>query len=489
MGFASGFQAGSSAVERGLKMRDEEKLKEELAKINADPESFNDYTPAQQQQIQGLQASGAYDVEAIPGAQGQPPTLRYMPRQGLDLQGDTPGGSIDISPQPVQRYAGQTTAGQFSPDQREGLRARAIARAVMSSGDYRGGAALMADATRAEREAKEFPLRLQGLENTIALSRQQIDSGNYDIATKKRTQEANVRTDSLNTWQAANPNATSTEIFAEARRIGMPPEEQFKIASNVTGLKEQSLKNNELIVKELVQNKSLDQLSALHKDNDLIDPGSHFEVLRSKNGQVSLQRVDSKTGKAMGGPSFTGSEAEATRYLYTAATSPETVVDFTTTLEKNKAAIAASKATLTNAMAQAAVANSRIGLTNAQKAQLDDLAVNRKKALGFAEQYEELTDKEKAGDKGRSLQKQFNMYNAKAGGQTALERLQSPEKPEKRISDAAVKDYAMKLIGQPTGRKVDGKVERFTALTAPAAARKLLAGQDADETEAPDWQQ
>ena len=489
MGFASGFQAGSSAVERGLKMRDEEKLKEELAKINADPESFNDYTPAQQQQIQGLQASGAYDVEAIPGAQGQPPTLNYAPRQGLDLQGDMPGGSIQISPQPVQRYAGQTTAGQFSPDQREGLRARAIARAVMSSGDYRGGAALMADATRAEREAKEAPLRLRGLENQIALSGQQIESGNYDIATKKRTQEANVRTDAFSTWQSQNPNATSADMFREARRLGMPPEEQFKIASNVTGLKEQSLKNNELVIKEMVQNKSLDQLSALHKDNDLIDPGSHFEVLRSKSGQVTLQRVDSKTGKALGGPTFTGSEAEATRYLYQAATAPESIVDFTTTLEKTKAAIAASKATLTNALAQAGVANARVNLTKSQQTQLDDLNTNRKKALGYAEQFEELDEKEKSGEKGRNLIKQFNLFNAKAGGQTGLERMQPPEKPEKRISDASVATYAKELIGKLTGRMVNGKPERYTATTAPAAARKLLAGQEADETEAPDWKQ
>jgi hypothetical protein len=250
-------------------------------------------------------------------------------------------------------------------------------------------------------------------------------------------------------------------------------------------LKETSLKNNRLVIEEMVQNKSLDQLSQMHKDNDLLDPGSHFEVIRDKkNGQVTLQRVDSKTGKAMGGPTFTGSEAEATRYLYTAATAPETVVDFTTNLDKAKAAIAASKATLTSAIAQANAANARVNLTKSQQLQLDELNDARKKALGFAEKFEELDEKDKAGEKGRNLIKQFNLYNSKAGGQTGLERMQAPEK---RVNDAAVVSYAKELVGKPTGRRVNGVQERYTAETAAAAARRALADQGEDTQGAPDW--
>jgi hypothetical protein len=194
MGFASGFQAGSNAVERGLKMREEEKLKEELAKIYADPESFNDYTPEQTQQIQGLQASGAYDVSAIPAnVQGQPPTLNYTPRQGLDLQGDMSGGSIQISPQPVQRYGGKTVAGQFSPEQTQGLRARAAARAVMASGDYRGAAQMFQQADDADYNAQRRPLELQGLRQNAKLTDSQINRNNRqeeaDVLEEKRKKE------------------------------------------------------------------------------------------------------------------------------------------------------------------------------------------------------------------------------------------------------------------------------------------------------------
>jgi hypothetical protein len=369
----------------------------------------------------------------------------------------------------------------------QGLRAREAARVVGAYGDPVRAAQLEADALRMEREAQEAPLRFQNLRQQVTLGGQQIESGVLDIDAKQRARAANIRTDSFNTWQAANPNATSAEMFGKARELGMPVDEQFKIASSVTGLKESTLKANKLAIEEMVQGKSLDQLSQMHKDNDMLDPGSHYDVVRDKKtGQVTLQRVDSKTGKPIGGSSFTGSEAEATRYLYTAATAPETVVDYTTNLDKAKAAIAASKATLTSAMAQANAANARVNLTKSQQLQLDELNDARKKALGFAEKFEELDEKDKAGEKGRNLIKQFNLYNSKAGGQTGLERMQAPDK---RISDASVAAYAKELIGKPTGRKINGKDEKYTAVTAPAAARKLLAGEGADEREMPDYPQ
>lgn len=475
-GLSGGFQSG---LQLGQAMRDK-RQREELAQVYAKPESFTDYTPAQQQQIQGLQASGAYDVEAVPGAEGVAPTLRYIPKQGLDLQGDMPAAGIEIAPRQVQRYAGQVAEGQFDPMMLQGLRAREAARVVGSYGDFRGAAQLEADALRMQREAKMAPLQEQ-------LLKQQVESGTYDIDAKQRAQAANIRTDSFNTWQAQNPTATAKDMFAKARELGMPIDEQLKVASGVTGLKESALKANKLAIEEMVQGKSLDQLSQMHKDNELLDPGSHYDIVRDKKtGQVTLQRVDSATGKPIGGPTFTGSEAEATRYLYTAATAPETVVDYTTNLDKAKAAIAASKATLTSALAQANASNARVNLTKSQQTQLDEMNDARKKALGFAEKFEELDEKDKAGEKGRNLIKQFNLYNSKAGGQTGLERMQAPDK---RISDASVAAYAKELIGKPTGRKINGKDEKYTAVTAPAAARKLLAGEGADERELPDYPQ
>ena len=213
MGFASGFQVGAQAVERGLKMRDEDRLREQLAKAYAQPETFSDYTPAQQQQIQGLQTSDAYDVEAVPGAEGQTPTLRYTPRQNLDLQGDMPapaGAAIEVTPQQVQRYGGQTVAGQFDPTKLQGLQMREAARAIGASGDPVRAAQLLAEANRldretiqAQREAIEAPLRLKGLEQQLAL-------GGEQLTTAQRTNQLAV----------GNQNAQSA--LAELRAKGSP---------------------------------------------------------------------------------------------------------------------------------------------------------------------------------------------------------------------------------------------------------------------------
>jgi hypothetical protein len=154
-------------------------------------------------------------------------------------------------------------------------------------------------------------------------------------------------------------------------------------------------------------------------------------------------------------------------------------------LDKTKAAIAASKASLVSANAQAAAATARIDLTKAQKTQLDELNKNRAKALEYADQFEELSDKDKAGEKGRNLIKQFKLYNSKAGGQTGIETREPA--PEKRVSDAAVASYAKDLVGKPTGRRVNGVLERYTAETAAAAARRALADQGEDTQGAPDW--
>jgi len=134
MGFASGFQVGAQAVERGLKLREEEQERRAMEKIRgATANEFQDYGTAGTQQIQGLQSSGAYDVQAIPGAEGQAPTLRYTPKQGLDLQGDMPapaGAYIDVAPQRMTEYLGQRYEGGLAPERMETIRTRAMANAV-----------------------------------------------------------------------------------------------------------------------------------------------------------------------------------------------------------------------------------------------------------------------------------------------------------------------------------------------------------------------
>ena len=179
MGFAAGFQVGAQAVERGIKMREEDELKRKLAEVYAKPQEYSDYTPAGVQQIQGLKPYvDNYDVQAIPGAEGQPPTIRYTAKPNAMYYGPDgePEAPIEIAPQRVQRYGGQVVAGQFDPAQLQGLRAREAARVVGASGDYRGAAALEEQAIRMEREAEEAPLRRRALDTQVKVGESQLRS-------------------------------------------------------------------------------------------------------------------------------------------------------------------------------------------------------------------------------------------------------------------------------------------------------------------------
>lgn len=130
MGWASGLQAGLQ-LGRAFKEGQERRAMEKIQSATAN--EIQDYGTSGTQQIQGLQASGAYDVQAIPGAEGQAPTLRYTPKQGLDLQGDTPapaGAYIDVAPQRITEYLGQRYEGGLTPERMETIRTRAMANAM-----------------------------------------------------------------------------------------------------------------------------------------------------------------------------------------------------------------------------------------------------------------------------------------------------------------------------------------------------------------------
>ena len=166
-GFGTGLQLGQQLRQR--------RMEDELAQAYAKPETYTDYTPEQTREIQRLQETGAYDVQAVPGAEGTAPTLRYTPRQGLDLgQGEMPAAPTEIAPGQVQRYGGRTTAGQFSPEQLQGLQMREAARVMGAYGDPVRAAQLQADAIRMEREAEERPLRQRALKTQVEVGESQL---------------------------------------------------------------------------------------------------------------------------------------------------------------------------------------------------------------------------------------------------------------------------------------------------------------------------
>ena len=229
----------------------------------------------------------------------------------------------------------------------------------------------------------------------------------------ERTESAAQRMIQFNDWRAANPNAGFQEITAKTTSLGMNIDEQFKIASNLTGIDEATFKASEMRIRKLVQGKNLDGLLKAHKESDDLDPGTHFEVIRGKGGSLTLNRVDSKTGTVIQPNVFTGTEAEATTYLNRAATDPSTIVDFTMNLQKNKAAIEASRAAT-------AASQATSGLRAEQLRDLRTTQANAAARQEVMDKFDKLSEDDKAGPAGQALIKQFNLLNAKAGGMVPI---------------------------------------------------------------------
>lgn len=227
MGFASGFQVGAQAVERGLKMREEDELKKRLAEAYQAPTSGFGYTSedmARMRQMQGA-GEGAYNIEGV-GAEGQVPTLRYTPT-GLNLgSGDMPEAPTNFAPQQIQRYGDQAVAGQFSPTQLRGLQAQAAARAVGASGDYRGAALLQQQAEEAEFNAKYRPLQLQSMEGQIAGQAQQRDLTGLQLIAAQTAQAKATSFDTafakINDTKYEKPEEKSAAVLAAVAQFKGP---------------------------------------------------------------------------------------------------------------------------------------------------------------------------------------------------------------------------------------------------------------------------
>lgn len=417
MGFAAGFQVGASAVERGLKMREEDKMKRELAQAYAKPEEFVDYTPDQLKQIQGLQAAGGYDVQAVPGAEGQAPTLRYTAKPQSMYYDDMgqPEAPIEIAPQRVQRYGGQTVAGQFDPMQLQGLQMREAARIVGASGDPVRAAQMMAEATRMEREAVEAPLRLEALRNQVTAGKlgltktqQDIESGSLTLEQQKRLAVEQQNATNFSNFAAENPNATVAELKEAAfKQFKFTPKQwQETVATRLqieTGEMD-SFKNG---IKKKLQGKNLQQLGSLYNTDPDFDDKTDLAIVPGKGGAVTLNFIDKASGRVTSTQSFK-SEALATEYLNKQATEPENIGSWMLALQKTQSGIAAQEA-------QIRASDATVGLRNQQMQMLRTQAAGNAEAQAIRADYEALTPEEQVGPKGQGLIRQFNMANTKAG--------------------------------------------------------------------------
>lgn len=238
-GLTGGFQTG---LQLGQQLR-QRRQEDELAKAYAKPEEFTDYTPEQMQEIQRLQSSGAYDVQAIPGVEGAVPTLRFAPRQGIELgQGEMLAAPTEIAPQRVQRYGSQTVAGQFDPTVLRGLQMREAAGVLGRYGDVRGAAALEAQAEEQAYQAQKRPLELAGL-------KRQAELGDIQLTEAQRKQRMQNDFDTgyakINEQKFEKPEERTAAILSlvEATQ-GVQARQQLESSYTTNELNQISLQSN-----------------------------------------------------------------------------------------------------------------------------------------------------------------------------------------------------------------------------------------------------
>ena len=435
-GLQGGFQTG---MQLGQAMR-QRRMEEDLARAYG-------LTPQEQQAAMAT-------PEQLQRAQAETQALQQQDIAEFGLTPETQGLYTQRMPQEGARVGPSTyTIGKESfaqaPTQAQIDAARMRAAADVY-GQY-GDAARREELMRGLR-AEE---RAQAEQEYLAKARpMQLESAGLKLEGERAESGDRRRMGEFQTWMQEDPTRAQNfqAVAAKARELGMSMDQQFKIASNLTGIDEAEFKAGEMRIRKMVQGQGLDGLLKLHKDSADLDPGSHFEKTVGKDGRVTLNRVDTATGKVIQPNVFSGKEDEVVGYLNKAARDPAAIVDYTMNLRKNQVAI-----------------EKDVAATEASRAYAAKLSASSDEAKGLEKK---LQDAEKI--LGRKLTEDEKKI--------AIGLVPRP----REVSNADVIALSKELVGKATGRRVDGKEERYTQETALSAARSMLE-QQPTTTGMPGW--
>ena len=438
-GLSGGFQTGLQFGEAIRKRR----MEDELAQAYSRPEEFTDYTPEQLKQIQGLQAMGGYDVQAVPGAEGAAPTLRYSARQGSNYYDETgqPEAPIEIAPQRVQRYGGQTVAGQFSPEQLQGLQMREAARVVGASGDPARAAQMLAEATRLDRDAEDRayqarirPIQEEQMRQQGILTGGQIAEMNRNQARTKKIEDVDAdvaqwqakRLVDPNTNEARQPTMDDNIAALQYRATALQKAGLAKEATD--SLRDyQGFAVNQIKLDETARNSQLGAVALAISAGDLKPAVAFYDRYVLDGAKVTGMKTDPKTGAItisrvrddgaeMPDKVIKGGANELLAAL-NSFKDPMSLYNFSQNEFKNNL-------DLRKTVSAEDVAKSTIGLNNARAGQIkqmnEALATNLKnseEAKEIQAQFAMLDDdNDPGGSKRQSLITRFNMLSVKAGG-------------------------------------------------------------------------
>lgn len=429
-GLAAGLETGYRMGEMYQKGAERRALQEAATAM---PEQLQGYTAEQGAQLEAAARSGLYDIGMKQDEAGNFQGYTVTPKASPEMQGL-------VAPAQVSEMYGQRYAGAMTPEQVRGLRMGRMADVVAEYGDP-----VRAEQLRAQQAEQEYLAKARPM---------QLESAGLKLEGERAEAKDRQRMSDFQAWVQEDPTRGQNfqAVAAKARELGMSMDQQFKIASNLTGIDEAEFKAGEMRIRKMVQGQGLDGLLKLHKDSADLDPGSHFEKTVGKDGRVTLNRVDTATGKVIQPNVFSGKEDEVVGYLNKAARDPAAIVDYTMNLRKNQVAI-----------------EKDVAATEASRAYAAKLSASSDEAKGLEKK---LQDAEKI--LGRKLTEDEKKI--------AIGLVPRP----REVSNADVINLSKDLVGKPTGKLVDGKPERYTQETAITAARAMLE-QQPTTTGMPGW--
>ena len=299
MSFAQGFQAGLSAVRQFQDMRDERQKREDLTELQKQRDAMLEAQKAQGAQEQQLIQQGVPLSSPVANPDGLPTMLGATPVAAGNMSPVAPQGGVPLGqPQAVQ-FA-QAAENLPTMSQAEYLRKQADVYTRL--GDTDAAMGLMNQATALDRQAiqderyqtdLDFRRQAQEITNQQEARRQaEYVSGRQEEGRKVlRAQATNTFLDGLATGQY-----TTTDAAKYAAENNLDIAELGSKALNFYNLTEAEAKKKQVELTRQVAGLSFGQLLELHKSDDTITPGRHFEVEENDDG-VMLVEMNTETGE------------------------------------------------------------------------------------------------------------------------------------------------------------------------------------------------
>lgn len=401
MGFAAGFQVGAQAVERGIKMREEDALKQSLAQeAGRYGVTEGAYGPGLQENIQQLQSLREQDPTQAPAYDQAIAELTR--RQGLTA----PDFSVASGP---TNFATRQEARQAAAP----LRTEGLAGVYRQYGDIAKADELEARAFEQQRaiarEARDVEADQRAKQEFA--TRQTVTG--LEINERLRTDAERQRETDFSSYAAENPDMPVKDLKEAAfKQFKFSPAQWQKVVTTRLGIENaemDSFKNN---VRKKLQGKNINQVGELYNTDPDFDDKTDLAIVPGKGGAVTLNFIDKATKTVKESQTFKN-QAIALEYLNKQATEPETIGSWMMNLRKTESAIDAQGAA-------AEASRATVGLRGAQAKQIRESADNANARADLVDKFEALTPEEQAGAKGQGLIKQFNLLNVKAGGTVPL---------------------------------------------------------------------